>query len=276
MDDAKNLHDTTDAAKWAAEFCKRWPSALCQIPGKEGVSDGNDFEAIMIGWFANAIMSGVDSEARKAAARIRELEAQTALLQSIVAGLASGDMDRMASSWHAIGFEMGKLAASVRVADAEARAARAEGILTGMGIMGAEPSAAQSPAPAVKVKPLVWEEWVDAPVRVLSAQTVIGRYKVQERANGAGWMLVFPNGNLTNRDTEEAAKAAAQADYDARILAAIEAVPAAEVWRRAMEAAALKIHTEWNADQPWRKHNGMNCTEVCATIRALPLPDDLK
>ncbi|MGL6208706.1 MAG: hypothetical protein ACRC14_02610 [Paracoccaceae bacterium] len=45
----------TDAAKWAAEFCKRWPSALCQIPGKEGVCDGGDFEGTMIGWFANAI-----------------------------------------------------------------------------------------------------------------------------------------------------------------------------------------------------------------------------
>ena len=59
------LHDTTDARVWAAEFCKRWPSALCQIEGKEGVSDGADFEHIMVGWFANAIMAGVDSEARK-------------------------------------------------------------------------------------------------------------------------------------------------------------------------------------------------------------------
>lgn len=59
-----NLHDTTDASVWAAEFCKRWPSALCQIPGKEGVSDGDDFEGTMIGWFANAIMAGVDSATR--------------------------------------------------------------------------------------------------------------------------------------------------------------------------------------------------------------------
>ena len=44
-----------DAAKWASEFCKRWPFALCQIPGKEGVDGGADFEATMLGWFANAI-----------------------------------------------------------------------------------------------------------------------------------------------------------------------------------------------------------------------------
>lgn len=63
-----SLHETTDATVWAAEFCKRWPTALCQIPGREGVETEEDFEAIMIGWFANAIMAGVDSEARRAAA----------------------------------------------------------------------------------------------------------------------------------------------------------------------------------------------------------------
>ena len=60
-----NLHDTTDAAVWAKEFCKRWPSALCQIDGKEGAQDGDEWEATVLGWFANAIMAGVDSEARK-------------------------------------------------------------------------------------------------------------------------------------------------------------------------------------------------------------------
>lgn len=64
MIDEPNLHETTDAATWAREFCKRWPSALCQIPGKEGVSDGDDWEATMIGWFANAIMAGVDSHTK--------------------------------------------------------------------------------------------------------------------------------------------------------------------------------------------------------------------
>ncbi len=60
-----NLHDTTDATVWADEFCKRWPSALCQIEGREGVETEEDFREIMVGWFANAIMAGVDSEARK-------------------------------------------------------------------------------------------------------------------------------------------------------------------------------------------------------------------
>ena len=75
MTDEINLHDTTDATAWASEFCKIWPSALCQIEGKEGVSDGEDFEHTMVGWFANAIMAGVDSQSHIANARIAELEA---------------------------------------------------------------------------------------------------------------------------------------------------------------------------------------------------------
>jgi len=59
-----NLHETTDASVWAAEFCKRWPSALCQIPGSEGVQDGDDWEATMIGWFANAMCAASDAERR--------------------------------------------------------------------------------------------------------------------------------------------------------------------------------------------------------------------
>ena len=54
----------TDAAAWAREFCKRWPSALCQIPGHEGVQDGDDFEATVLGWFANAIETARDIERR--------------------------------------------------------------------------------------------------------------------------------------------------------------------------------------------------------------------
>lgn len=61
-----NLHDTTDASVWAKEFCKLWPTALSQVPGREGVETEEDFEGIMLGWFANAIMAGVDSENRRA------------------------------------------------------------------------------------------------------------------------------------------------------------------------------------------------------------------
>lgn len=56
-----NLHGITDATVWADEFCKRWPSALCQIEGKEGVETEENFRDIMFGWFANAIMAGSDN-----------------------------------------------------------------------------------------------------------------------------------------------------------------------------------------------------------------------
>ena len=78
MSEAPNLHDTTDASVWAHEFCKRFTSAFCEIEGKEGIMIGEDYEATMLGWFANAIMAGVDSEARISADRIEELEAKLA------------------------------------------------------------------------------------------------------------------------------------------------------------------------------------------------------
>jgi hypothetical protein len=68
-----DLHSTMDAVVWAKEFCKRWPSALCQIEGKEGVQTGADFEDTMIGWFANAIMVGYDTANNRAADRIEAL-----------------------------------------------------------------------------------------------------------------------------------------------------------------------------------------------------------
>ena len=93
MTDDANLHGTLDASVWAAEFCKRWPSALCQIAGKEGVFDGTDFEATMIGWFANAIMTGYDkalAASPEVQALIREAEAR---VMRISAGLFPGGYD---------------------------------------------------------------------------------------------------------------------------------------------------------------------------------------
>ena len=60
-----NLHECTDASIWAREFCKRFPMGLSAVEGREGAIDGGDWEGLMIGWFANAIMAGVDSAARQ-------------------------------------------------------------------------------------------------------------------------------------------------------------------------------------------------------------------
>ena len=93
MSEAPNLHDTTDASVWAHEFCKRFTSAFCEIEGKEGIMIGEDYEATMLGWFANAIMAGVDSEARISADRIEELEAKLAKGMQVVEMIASADVD---------------------------------------------------------------------------------------------------------------------------------------------------------------------------------------
>lgn len=63
MDGPTLLHTCgQDASKWAAAFCQYYPSALSQVEGREGVVQGEDFESIMLGWFANAIMHTLDTE----------------------------------------------------------------------------------------------------------------------------------------------------------------------------------------------------------------------
>lgn len=49
MSEELNLHGTIDAKVWAKEFCRLFPDA---------------YEGLMISWFANAIMTGVDSVPR--------------------------------------------------------------------------------------------------------------------------------------------------------------------------------------------------------------------
>lgn len=49
-----------NAEKWAQEFCKRYPQGLCQIDGHEGIVQGDDWEHIVMGWFANAIEHSYD------------------------------------------------------------------------------------------------------------------------------------------------------------------------------------------------------------------------
>ena len=77
------------------------------------------------------------------------------------------------------------------------------------------------PAMAVKVKPLVWNE-IKAPVAV----ACVGVYLMSHDFDGWYWILT-QQGRVVNMETKPdleltTAKAAAQADHDARIRAALE------------------------------------------------------
>ena len=61
-DELMKLHSTMDAKIWADEFCKRFTSGFSEISGQEGVVDGDEWHGQMLGWFANAIMAGVDNK----------------------------------------------------------------------------------------------------------------------------------------------------------------------------------------------------------------------
>ncbi len=98
------------------------------------------------------------------------------------------------------------------------------------------------PARGVVVRPLVWQfEQEDVQVANTSARH---QYRVihDRRATKGAWSW-FCDGAWIGCETEEAAKAAAQADYEARILAALEPALAPTDAAQARDAALWEA---WN------------------------------
>jgi hypothetical protein len=94
------------------------------------------------------------------------------------------------------------------------------------------------PQQAVTVKALEWDNF-DADT--WWCHTEVGTYRVNKRSGQ--WSTVNSVGDDTStigpqENSEKAAKATAQADYERRILSAVTARPEAEVWDEAIEAAA--------------------------------------
>ncbi len=57
IDGKINLHSTLDARIWAKEFVKFYPQLF---KDGEGVVLPEEVEEIMLAWFSNAIMTGID------------------------------------------------------------------------------------------------------------------------------------------------------------------------------------------------------------------------
>lgn len=77
------------------------------------------------------------------------------------------------------------------------------------------------PVAQVKVKPLVWECDARWPSTVWS-----GGYQINDQDENE-WLMTTPQGDSATFETIDAAKAAAQADYEARILATLDLSPTA-------------------------------------------------
>ena len=94
-----------------------------------------------------------------------------------------------------------------------------------------QPAAADALAGKVKVKPLVWLQFS---MVSHSADTSFGEYVVETLDDEDGWGMWTPDegdgsdpksAHYSKETAQSAAKAAAQADYTARILAALEPAP---------------------------------------------------
>ena len=88
----------------------------------------------------------------------------------------------------------------------------------------------------VRVKPLEWHGFSSAFI----AYTIIGDYHVSRCGENWHWYFEEQDPYLegTIAASEETATAAVQADYEARILAALEPAPDHSDWNAAIEAAA--------------------------------------
>lgn len=82
----------------------------------------------------------------------------------------------------------------------------------------------------VKVKPLKWREWTNGS-RGWQADAVLGQYQVSYLREYEEWQLYCPGKSSTwancfsRHASSGAAKAAAQADYEQRILSALASLP---------------------------------------------------
>ncbi len=99
----------------------------------------------------------------------------------------------------------------------------------------------------VKVKPLVWRDHRpdSFPEPAWSAQTPFGFYNIEEVSasdSPAYVVRLHAHHFVADKDSLDDAKAAAQADYEARIKSALVEVPAAAGMREALE----QINAHWS------------------------------
>lgn len=169
----------------------------------------------------------------EAAAEIMKLRRQNARAADAILGqfLAALPLDRIVTS----GGSVGALIDGIRQVVRERDGATAE--ITRL-------RAALAEKMVVKVKPLFWQHDASFCGQDCSySDTAFGAWMLtQYEARGNAWAHTDPCGEDTYEDwpTRDEAQTAAQADYERRILTAVEAVPASQIRAEALrEAAAL-------------------------------------
>lgn len=115
------------------------------------------------------------------------------------------------------------------------------------------------------VKALEWTHEAETAKKyeTWSAETIFGRYHVVRMPAGYTWFVEGGIGSGGPFDTAEAAKTAAQADYERRILSALEAAPEPQQEARPQPVASPVT------DAAKAALSGMN-----HALMTLPLPQD--
>ncbi len=169
---------------------------------------------------------GVIADTHEAAAALTALIARVRELEGERGKCPLGDDCDLTVAWMA-GQQEARDIFAARLDEARAR----EGLARADADNQRQKAEAALPAQGWRVKPLVWEtHWTGGWQREF-AKTPVG---LEYHVNDQGWW--FPADNLRICADRQKAKAAAQADYEARILAALE------------PAEAGGVEVDWGAD----------------------------
>lgn len=113
----------------------------------------------------------------------------------------------------------------------------------------------KSPMPGVK--PLTWSILKDRGLEIHLGQGLGFQYQVAAKVHEQGWVVLLREQLVTYSDTEEAAKAAAQADYESRVQEALIPIEAAGGMTDTVRAALEPFAKAWIAldDIAFRKND---------------------
>jgi NTP pyrophosphatase (non-canonical NTP hydrolase) len=134
---------------------------------------------------------------------------------------------------------------------------------TGSALPIAALAAQEKPEPGVEVKKLEWDGFTTSSQRHFQSNTILGQFQIGYLGEFECWQLYSPQKAASWKDcfsrhtSSDEAKAAAQSDYETRILSALVHVPAVE--------PGLSVWSGWDqSNPPWSqaKHQDAVCAAV--------------
>tara|TARA_Y100000310_G_scaffold324866_1_gene387306 strand:+ start:3135 stop:3545 length:411 start_codon:yes stop_codon:yes gene_type:complete len=126
------------------------------------------------------------------------------------------------------------------------------------------------PCPTVRVKPLEWKQYVTDSWWPIGVGLILDAsdYKIIRSTRGVHEFSWFFRGEWFSAPSLEAAQAAAQADYERRILSVIEVIDRDAILEEAAKVADAHQHNHSNGSE-WASGEIYASTTIAAAIRPM-------